>query len=691
MIKTMSIGKTELITKTESAFQMNISIHKRAIFNQNEYYFFLKQRNGKKRIILPSNVHLTSNKYVIFQITVNPPSSLLLKTEKQIWDLYLFTKNEHSECAYRIKAPKNGFSFVTLLTDNQTKMFYPYQTTHGNASFVFSYLTVRAAVTEVEITKQCLYFKGFLHFPLSAPITARLIIANAQNDDIVKIPLETVKQDEIDPTIYYFDCDARLYDQCVKNMKIVCRFYIEIDAIIDGQSQTFRSERLHWLNPKKKIQKRIRRHESFNGRIKASARPTKKAQYLHVSMSAFTFRKGLVEETKETLIKIRRSKWVLQLYKQLFAFIGWLPKRNIIIFESFHGKQFSCSPRAIYEYLKENNYPFKMYWSIDKKYAERFKDANIQTVPRFTLKWLFLMPQAKYWITNSRLPVWLPKPRNTLYVQTWHGTPLKKLAADMDEVHMPATNADKYIANFIKEAKKWDMLISPNAYSTEIFRRAFQFEKEIIESGYPRNDFLINHNRKEMIEQIKEKVSLPKDKKVILYAPTWRDNHYYEKGKYKFDIPLDTKRLKQELKEQYIMLFRLHYLVAEQLNVSENETFMFDFSSHEDIRELYLISDILITDYSSVFFDFANLRRPIIFYVYDLEEYRDKLRGFYFDFERYAPGPLVKTTDELIAEIKKLESEPFQPTKHIEAFYEKFCSLEDGMATKRVVDKIFQR
>lgn len=690
MIKTMSIGKTELITKTESAFQMNISIHKRAIFNQGEYYFFLKQRNGKKKITLTSKISFTADKHVIFQVTVNPPSSLLLKTEKQIWDLYLFIKDENAESTYRIRAPKEKLPYLALVIDKQTKMFYPYETTHKNVSFVFSYLTVRAAVTEVEITKQCLYFKGFLHFPLSAPITARLIIANAQNDDIVKIPLETVKQD-IDPTIYYFDCDARLYDQCVKNMKIVCRFYIEIDAIIDGQSQTFRSERLHWLNPKKKIQKRIRRHESFNGRIKASVRPTKKAQYLHVSMSAFTFRKGLVEETKETLIKIRRSKWVLQLYKQLFAFIGWLPKRNIIIFESFHGKQFSCSPRAIYEYLKENNYPFKMYWSIDKKYAERFKDANIQTVPRFTLKWLFLMPQAKYWITNSRLPVWLPKPRNTLYVQTWHGTPLKKLAADMDEVHMPATNADKYIANFLKEAKKWDMLISPNAYSTEIFRRAFQFEKEIIESGYPRNDFLINHNRKEMIEQIKEKLSLPKDKKVILYAPTWRDNHYYEKGKYKFDIPLDTKRLKQELKEQYIMLFRLHYLVAEQLNVSENETFMFDFSSHEDIRELYLISDILITDYSSVFFDFANLRRPIIFYVYDLEEYRDKLRGFYFDFETYAPGPLVKTTDELIAEIKKLESEPFQPTKHIESFYEKFCSLEDGMATKRVVDKIFQR
>src|SRR5699024_10775827 len=106
--------------------------------------------------------------------------------------------------------------------------------------------------------------------------------------------------------------------------------------------------------------------------------------------------------------------------------------------------------------------------------------------------WMFLMNRAKYWITNSRLPLWIPKPEKTIYLQTWHGTPLKKLAVDMDEVHMPGTNTDKYKKNFVTETQKWDYLVSPNNYSTEIFRRAFQFKKNILETGYPRNDFLIN-------------------------------------------------------------------------------------------------------------------------------------------------------------------------------------------------------
>src|SRR5699024_3374408 len=118
-------------------------------------------------------------------------------------------------------------------------------------------------------------------------------------------------------------------------------------------------------------------------------------------------------------------------------------------------------------------------------------------------------------------------PRKTIYVQTWHGTPLKRLAADMDEVHMPRTTTEQYKRNFINEAKRWDYLISPNAYSTEIFQRAFQFNKKTIESGYPRNDVLTNLNNSEAIDSLKQKMNLPLDKRIILYAPTWRDNEYY--------------------------------------------------------------------------------------------------------------------------------------------------------------------
>lgn len=368
-----------------------------------------------------------------------------------------------------------------------------------------------------------------------------------------------------------------------------------------------------------------------------------------------------------------------------------LPKDNdLIMFESFLGKQYSDNPRAIYEYLKEHNPDYKMFWSVERNSLQKFKTHEIIYVQRFSIKWIFLMNRAKYWVTNSRLPLWIPKPKKTIYVQTWHGTPLKRLAADMDEVHMPGISTEEYKKSFITEAEKWDYLISPNKFSTEIFKRAFQFDKKILETGYPRNDYLINCNNGKEILRIKQAIQVPSDKKIILYVPTWRDNQFYGRGRYRFDIEMDLDLLNKELSDEYVILLRMHYLVSESLDLSKYDGFVFDLSYHEDIRELYLISDILVTDYSSVFFDYANLKRPLIFYVYDIAEYRDRIRGFYIDFEKEAPGPLVKTTEELLDKIKKLE-ESDQESETYNHFYHKFCYLEDGNASARVVRQVFSR
>ncbi len=387
------------------------------------------------------------------------------------------------------------------------------------------------------------------------------------------------------------------------------------------------------------------------------------------------------------------KKILKRVYRFSFYLLGKLPvKKNTIIFESFLGKQYSDNPRAIYEYMVEHNYNYKMYWSFEKKTYDSFKNRNINSIKRFSIKWLFLMPRAEYWVSNSRLPLWIPKPHSTKYIQTWHGTPLKKLAADMDKVYMPGTDTEKYKRNFLTEARKWDYLISPNEYSTQIFKRAFQFKNTLIESGYPRNDYLFTSNNEKTLFNIKKSLDLPLNKKIILYAPTWRDNLYYSRGKYKFTIQMDLEQMKNSLGKKYIILLRLHYLVTEDLDLTSYSDFVYDFSNYEDIRDLYLISDFLITDYSSVFFDFAILKRPIIFYVYDLEDYRDNLRGFYFDFELNAPGPLVRKTEEIIEIIKKNERGDFyKNNRSINDFSKSFCSLEDGMASKRVVENIFKK
>lgn len=393
-----------------------------------------------------------------------------------------------------------------------------------------------------------------------------------------------------------------------------------------------------------------------------------------------------MSKVKKILLLIKRGTFIKRLYKILFKLIGFLPaKKNLIVFESFLGKQYSCNPRAIYEYLQENHPDYEMYWSIDPRYAHIFKEVNGKILSRFSIPWLFKMARAKYWVSNSRLPAWIPKPNHTVYLQTWHGTPLKRLAADMKEVHMPGTNTEDYKENFLRESSRWDYLISPNRYSSEIFTRAFDFKKELIESGYPRNDYLYKNNTPEAIKALKKSLNIPLDKKVILYAPTWRDNEFHEKGKYKFNLKLDLDKMQETLAGNYIILLRMHYLIADNIDIKAYSDFAYDVSDHTDISELYLISDMLITDYSSVFFDYANLKRPMIFYVYDIENYRDVLRGFYFDFEKHAPGPLVKTTEEVIHHIQS----PREINTDLERFHDKFCYLESGESSKRVVEKVF--
>lgn len=392
-----------------------------------------------------------------------------------------------------------------------------------------------------------------------------------------------------------------------------------------------------------------------------------------------------------TILKVlRRSRLLLVFYKYIFRFIGLLPRsQNLVIFESFHGKQYSDNPRAIFEYMLDNYPQYKLVWSADRRCLDLFEKRNVEYVKRFSLKWLLLMGRAKYWVINSRLPLWIPKPKKTVYLQTWHGTPLKKLGVDIEEVMMPGTNTKKYRENFLFEAKKWDYLVSPNKYSTKLFQHAFDFKKEVIETGYPRNDFLINSNTISLINELKKRENLPVEKKVILYAPTWRDNEYYEKGRYKFNLQMDLDLLKESIGDEYVIILRLHYLVEGNVDLTKYEGFVYDMSRYEDIRELYLMADMLITDYSSVFFDYANLKRPMLFFVYDIEEYRDNLRGFYLDFEKEAPGPFVKNTQEIITEINNISRSDFELSDKAKEFYDRFCYLEDGNASKRVIQMIF--
>ncbi|MET4654057.1 CDP-glycerol glycerophosphotransferase [Exiguobacterium sp. PvP048] len=392
----------------------------------------------------------------------------------------------------------------------------------------------------------------------------------------------------------------------------------------------------------------------------------------------------------QLLTKIRRKKIHKGLL--LYRLFQQLPvQKNLVLFESFLGRGYSDNPKALYLTLQKQRPELQLVWIFAKEPNAAVKAACPNWVLRNSPKYYYLMAQAQYWIFNTRQPLSLKKRRETMYLQTWHGTPLKRLGLDMDEVHMPGTNTEQYKKNFSAQAKEWNYLLSPNPYSSAIFKRAFDFRGLLLETGYPRNDLLYAPDRQQQAEQIKQSLRLPPGKKVILYAPTWRDDEFVTKGQYRFNLKLDLKQMQSRLGDDYIVLLRMHYLIAEHLDLTAFDGFAYDVSAYGDIAELYLISDLLITDYSSVFFDYAHLNRPMLFFTYDLEKYASVLRGFYFDFEAVVPGPLLKESDQVIDYIEHIETRSKQYEEKYTAFQERFCSLDDGKASQRVVDALFPR
>ncbi|MFG6147964.1 CDP-glycerol glycerophosphotransferase family protein [Halobacillus sp. B23F22_1] len=602
----------------------------------------------------------------------------------KFWDLYL----QNGDGNHRLRTTKRSIEYVRIKEEESGITFHPYLTKKGNVSFRYSEIDFFAGINQVRVAEESqLLIEGSLEkVDLENVTDANLLVNDAFNIES-RFPVQITRQEEAD--FYSFTSEIELGETVKEELPNYLKVSIELETFDGNQTMWRESPRLKYYGKEpldESVVTKVNNHD-----IKFKISTSKVMNFLTIHFLEDSLIKEYAHKVENNIVKARRGKRALNFYKNVFQLVSYLPrKRNLVVFESFHGKQYSDSPRAIYEYMDKNYPSYSLIWSADRRHYEEFLERGLPVVRRFSLKWLLVMTRAKYWVTNTRLPNWLPKPKETEYVQTWHGTPLKRLAADMEEVHMPGTNTLKYKSNFIKEANKWDYLVAPNEYSSNIFRSAFLFSKNMIESGYPRNDYLYQENNQEAIDHIKESLNLPLDKKVVLYAPTWRDNQFYQRGKYKFDLSLDLQKMREDLGEEYVVVLRMHYLIAENFDLGPFEGFAYDFSKHEDIRDLYLISDILITDYSSVFFDYANLRRPIIFYVYDIDEYRDSLRGFYLDLEKEAPGPLAKTTNEVIDSIKEFERNNYELGESFEAFYDRFCSWEKGESSKRVVETVFK-
>jgi CDP-glycerol glycerophosphotransferase len=384
---------------------------------------------------------------------------------------------------------------------------------------------------------------------------------------------------------------------------------------------------------------------------------------------------------------------------------GLLIEEKTVLFESYQGRSCSCSPKAIFLAMcaDERFSDWQFIWSLREEQAvaaESLFTARASIVVRGSAEYFKACAQAKYWIVNNRMPEWVKPRPEQVFVQCWHGTPLKRLGYDVTIKTKAALNtADELSWRFSIDATKWSYLLSPSPFTSECLASAFGLQSlvhkpRIIEEGYPRNDSIVqalnSPERDELIEELKKRLGIPQGRKVLLCAPTWRDSVYRAgKGYGSGEMP-DFKRMREALGDQWVVLIRTHYYVESRETLDMQEDFLIDATETSDINELYLAADVLLTDYSSVLFDYANTGRPVIYYWPDFEEYQKEVRGFYFD-PTTLPGDKCVTTNELIGALLALDTWQERYGSDYQAFRKHFCPKDDGCATTRVLAEIFEK
>jgi CDP-glycerol glycerophosphotransferase len=342
---------------------------------------------------------------------------------------------------------------------------------------------------------------------------------------------------------------------------------------------------------------------------------------------------------------------------------------NAVFFESFYGQNASCNPLAIDRELARVRPDIARYWSV--------RDASVR-VPAGSVallegsaEWWRIRGSARLLVVNDWLRKRLRKRRYQTVLQTWHGTMLKKLALSRGRLGIRPAIATLF------ERGRWDILLAQNPYSRAIFRRAYAFTGAVWEEGYPRGDVLVTGEP----GPIRARLGLADDVTVLLYAPTWRDDRPDHVDH------LDVARFADLLGDGYVTLIRGHsrtLLPGEDVHAPN----VLDVTGYPDISELFLVADAMITDYSSVMFDFTITGKPVFFFTPDIEHYRETLRGFYFDLIPVAPGPVVSTVDDLVSVVRDRQAVRLRFAPKYDAWRRRFNPRDDGHAAERVVRRL---
>jgi CDP-glycerol glycerophosphotransferase len=348
-----------------------------------------------------------------------------------------------------------------------------------------------------------------------------------------------------------------------------------------------------------------------------------------------------------------------------------------VLFDSWRGK-YACNPRAVSEELHRRDPSFRQLWVIEGD-EPRLPD-YVEPVEPCSFGHLAWLGRAQYIVSNGGMPIYWRKKPNQFYLQTWHGSPLKKFAFDIERPQWP--RARRYLRHFGRDAKSWDLLLSQNSHASRVQRRAFGYGGPILESGYPRNDLLFSPDADRVRAETRRALGLDDGVRAVLYAPTWRDT-------FTFDLELDLGAVADELGPGTVFLLRAHNHVAKTV-VPQAHPRVWNVSGIPDPRELLLAADAMVADYSSIIYDFAITRKPILLFTHDIEHYRDELRGLCIDLEREAPGPMLRTPVELVDALGRLDNGIVRSHREAQQrFVKRYAEFDDGHASARAVEAVF--
>ncbi len=357
-------------------------------------------------------------------------------------------------------------------------------------------------------------------------------------------------------------------------------------------------------------------------------------------------------------------------------------KNNKIIFSNFSGKGFGDNPKYIFLELNSRKCSYDYVWILKNDYDKKTLPPNVRYVMYNSIRYFYDMCTAKIWIDNHRKIIDLKKRKEQFYIQTWHGgIALKKIEKDVENVL-----DHNYIKQAVHDSKMIDLMISNSEFCSKMYKRAFWYEGEILECGSPRNDIFFMKNGTEFKGRIKKKINIPLNKKIALYAPTFRKDENVDC--YNIDYDKLKMSLKNKFGGEWIIALRLHPNISNKSSKMNIPKDVVDVSNYSDVYELLFISDVLLTDYSSIMYEFSLLYKPVFLFASDLNDYlRD--RGLYFDYDKL-PYPSSFNNEQLAERIAEFDIDKYK--KSVEKFYNTVKIFDKGCASREVsniiIDKI---